>query len=270
MGYRMAHAYVKEEFAPMNLKQVHRIWKEEKLGRMKRFRKKRTGSSVPLAAEGPNHIWCVDFCFDWAENRSRLKVLVIQDEFTKEFLALEAATSIRSLHVHAVLARLFKERGAPKYLRSDNGPEFLSWSLAVFLSKAGSQSRFIASGSPWKNGHAESLVSRLRAELLDVEVFLNLVDAQVKLAVFRRFCNVVRPHSSLGYRPPAAAAQFADSGRSMPSLRLKWAYHHREEVERFEWTTQKGLTTQTKCRRRKSQSFALAKIRGPAIICDGR
>lgn len=218
MGYRMAWGFLREEFAPLNLKRVHRIWKEERLGRMKRYRKKRTGVSAALAAEHPCHVWCVDFCFDWADNGSKLKVLGIQDEFTKELLALEVATSIRSLHLQQVLAGLFKERGAPEFLRSDNGPEFVSRSLAVFLFRSGTQSRFIAPGSPWQNGHAESLVSRLRAELLDVEVFSNLADAQMKLAVYRRFYNEQRPHSSLGYRPPAAAAQFADSGRATPAL----------------------------------------------------
>lgn len=224
MGYRMAHAFVKEEFAPLNVKRVHRIWKEERLGRIKRYRKKRTGSLVPLAAQAPNHVWCVDFCFDWSENRTRLKVLAIKDEFTKELLALEVAPRFRSSQVQAVLARLFRERGAPAFLRSDNGSEFISRTLAVFLSKAGSQSRFIAPGSPWQNGHAESFVSRLRAEVLDVEVFLNLADAEVKLAVYRRYYNEQRPHSSLGYLPPAvAAAHVADSGRATPSLRLQHA-----------------------------------------------
>lgn len=220
MGYRMAWGFLREEFAPLNLKRVHRIWKQERLGRMKRYRKKRTGNPVPLAAEHPNHVWCVDFCFDWTENRTKLKVLSVKDEFTKELLALEAAPRFRSRQVQEVLGRLIQERGAPAFLRSDNGPEFLSRTLAVFLSQAGSQSRFIAPGSPWQNGHAESFVSRLRAELLDVELFVNLADAEVKLAVYRRYYNEQRPHSSLGYVPPAeAAAQFADSGRATPSLR---------------------------------------------------
>lgn len=206
MGYRMAHALVKEGFAPLNVKRVHRIWKEEKLGRMKRYRKRRSDNQVPLAATAPNHVWCVDFCFDWAENRSKLKVLAIQDEFTKELLALEVGTSFRSLNVQSVLASLFESRGAPRFLRSDNGSEFISRSLAVFLSQRGTESRFIKPGSPWQNGYAESLVSRLRAEMLDVEVFHNLADAQVKLAVYRRYYNEQRPHSSLGYRPPAPAA----------------------------------------------------------------
>jgi len=219
MGYRMAHALVRPEYAPLNVKRVHRIWKEERLGRMKRYRKKRTGNSVPLAATAPNHVWCLDFCHDSCMNGTRLKVLAIVDEFTRELLALETATSFKSLKVQRVLSELFEARQAPKFLRSDNGPEFISRSLAVFLSQSGTESRFIKPGSPWQNGHAESLVSRLRAELLDVEVFHNLADAQVKLSIYRRFYNERRPHSSLGYRSPAAAAESGNSGRATPSLR---------------------------------------------------
>lgn len=205
MGYRMAHALVRPEFAPLNVKRVHRVWKEERLGRMKRYRKKRTGNSVPLAAEAPGHVWCLDFCFDTCMNGTKLKCLAVVDEFTRECLALEVATSFKSLRVQKVLSGLFETRGAPKFLRSDNGSEFISRSLAVFLSQSGTESRFIKPGSPWQNGHAESFMSRLRAELLDVEVFHNLPDAQVKLAIHRRFYNEQRPHSSLGYRTPAEA-----------------------------------------------------------------
>jgi putative transposase len=219
MGYRMAHALVRSEFAPLNVKRVHRVWKEERLGRVKRYRKKRTGNSVPVAAESPNHVWCLDFCFDACLNGTKLKVLAIVDEFTRECLALEVATNIKSLRVQEVLSGLFESRGAPKSLRSDNGSEFISRSLAVFLSRSGTESRFIKPGSPWQNGYAESFVSTLRRDCLDVEVFHNLTDAQVKLAIYRRFYNEQRPHSSLGDRPPAVAAQIADSGRATPSLR---------------------------------------------------
>lgn len=221
MGYRMAWGFLREEFAPLNPKRVHRLWKEEGLGRVKRYRKKRTGNTVPLRAEAPNHVWCVDFCFDSCLNGTKLKVLAIVDEFSKELLALEVGTSFKSLKVQSVLARLFAQRGAPQFLRSDNGSEFASRSLAVFLLRSGSQSRFIAPGSPWQNAHAESFVSRLRAELLDVEVFHNLADAQLRLGLYLRFYNEQRPHSSLGYRTPAvAAAQWAGSGRATPSLLL--------------------------------------------------
>lgn len=205
MGYRMAYAMVRSEFAPLNVKRVHRVWKEERLGRMKRYRKKRTGSSVPVAAEDRNHVWCLDFCFDACLNGTKLKVLAIVDEFSRECLALEVHTSFKSLRVQQVLAGLFEERGAPRFLRSDNGSEFISRSLAVFLNQSGSGSHFIRPGSPWQNAYVESFNSTLRRDLLDVEVFHNLADAQVKLSLYRRFYNEQRPHSSLGYRTPAEA-----------------------------------------------------------------
>ncbi len=205
MGYRMAHAIVSREMCPLNEKRVHRIWKQERLGRMKRYRKKRTGSSVPISAEAPNNVWCVDFCYDACLNGTKLKVLAIKDEFTRECLALEAATSIKSLRLQRVLEGLFEARGAPGFLRSDNGPEFISRSLAVFLSLSGTESKFIKPGSPWQNGYAESFISTLRRECLDVEVFHNLADAQIKLAIYRRFYNEQRPHSSICNRTPAEA-----------------------------------------------------------------
>ncbi len=224
MGYRMAHALVKDEFAPLNVKRVHRLWKEEKLGRMRRFRKKRTGLPLPFCASAPNEVWCLDFCYDSCLNATKLKVLAVIDEFTRECLALETGTNLRSIHVQRVLVSLFAERGAPMYLRSDNGGEFIARSLAVFLSQYQTSPRFIKPGSPWQNGHAESFVSRLRAECLDVEVFHNLADAQLKLTLFRRFYNEERPHSSLGYlSPAAAAAQFADVGRPTLTPRLEIA-----------------------------------------------
>ncbi len=132
-------------------------------------------------------------------------MLAVVDEFTRELLALEAATSFKSLRVQSVLSKLFLGRGAPKHLRSDNGSEFISRSLAVFLSQSGTKSRFIKPGSPWQNGHAESFVSTLRRDCLDVDVFHNLADAQARLGIYRRYYNEERPHSSLGYRAPVQA-----------------------------------------------------------------
>jgi putative transposase len=218
MGYRMAHAMVRNEFEKLNIKRVHRVWKELELGRKKRYRKKRTGSSVPLLARRANQVWSLDFVHDSCLNGTRLKVLTIVDEFTRECLALEAHTSFKSLQVRQVLARLFAQRGAPEFLRSDNGSEFISRSLAVFLSESGSKSHFIKPGSPWQNGYIESFNSTLRRECLDAELFLNLADAQVKLRLYQRFFNEERPHSSLGYSTPLAAAA-GTSGRATPSLR---------------------------------------------------
>ncbi|MGI8924411.1 MAG: integrase core domain-containing protein, partial [Fimbriimonadales bacterium] len=111
----------------------------------------------------------------------------------------------KSLRVQSVLSKLFLGRGAPKHLRSDNGSEFISRSLAVFLSHSGTKSRFIKPGSPWQNGHAESFVSTLRRDCLDVDVFHNLADAQARLGIYRCYYNEERPHSSLGYRAPVQA-----------------------------------------------------------------
>jgi transposase InsO family protein len=205
MGYRMAHALVKKEFAPLNVKRVHRVWKELKLGRMKRYRKKRTGSSVPLAATSPNQVWTVDFAHDSCLSGTKLKILSVVDEFTRECLALEVATGLKAQAVRSVLSSLFEERGAPAFVRSDNGPEFIARTLAVFLSTSGVASQFIAPGKPWQNGFVESFHSTLRRDHLDVEVFHNLVDAQVKTRLYKRYYNEIRPHSSLGYRPPAKA-----------------------------------------------------------------
>jgi putative transposase len=220
MGYRMAHALIKAEFAPLNVKRVHRIWKEEKLGRMKRYRKRRTGETVPVKAEQPNHVWCIDFLFDTCINGTRLKILAVKDEYTKECLALEVRTRFTSKDVQRVLEKCFAEYGAPQFLRSDNGGEFLARTLAVFLAMRGTKTYFIKPGSPWQNGFIESFNSRLRAECLDVELFHNLADAQIKLAVYRRWYNEQRPHSSIGYVAPATVrARFRNSGRATPSLR---------------------------------------------------
>lgn len=152
-------------------------------------------------------LWCLDFCHDACLNGSKLKVLAVKDEYTRECLALEVATSLNSQSVRRILQRLMIERGAPDYLRWDNGPEFSAGQLSLWLLSQGSRSQFIKPGSPWQNGHAESFMARLRAECLNAEVFHNLADAKLKLNLFRRYYNQQRPHSALGYIPPA---QFAE------------------------------------------------------------
>lgn len=225
MGYRMAHALVKDRFAPLNVKRTHRVWKEGSMGRVKRHRKHRTGSLWALRAEHANHVWCVDFIHDSCLNGSKLKLLSVVDEFTRECLALEVDTRLNARRVREVLAPLVESRGAPAFLRSDNGPEFLARLLAVFLSESGSASHFIRPGSPWQNGFAESFHATLRREHLDVELFANLADAQVKTSVWRRWYNEVRPHSSLGGRCPGSGTQVCHSGRATPSLHSKLGAH---------------------------------------------
>ncbi|NUM38543.1 MAG: transposase family protein [Armatimonadetes bacterium] len=153
----------------------------------------------------------MDCGWDWRLNGTKLKLLVVKDEFTREWLHVEVATSLTSAKLVKILTSLFDAYGEPEFLRSDNGPEFLSRVLAVWLSTTKARSRFIKPGSPWQNGHAESLMSRLRAEILDVEVFYNLADAQVKLSLFRKFYNEERPNSAIGY--------LTRSGYALPALR---------------------------------------------------
>jgi len=207
LGYRGAWATLRDEFAPLNVKRVHRLWKELRLNQPVRRKKKRTGSPMPDSPTRPNELWSLDFCYDGCLNGTKLKVLAIVDEFTRECLSLEAHTSLKSVGVRRILGRLFDERGVPKYIRSDNGPEFVAHSLTVWLRVSGSESRFIKPGSPWMNGKVESFNSRLRAEFLNAELFHNLAEAQVKLRLFQRFYNEERPHSSLGYLTPARYAQ---------------------------------------------------------------
>lgn len=221
MGYRMAHALVKPEFEPLNIKRTHRVWKDAKLGRSKRYRKRRTGNPVALRAEFPGHVWCVDFIHDACLNGSKLKILSVVDEFTRECLALEVDTRLNARRVREVLAPIMASRGAPRFLRSDNGPEFLARLLAVFLSESGSGSHFIRPGSPWQNGFVESFHATFRREHLGVEVFVNVADAQVKTAIWRRWYNEVRPHSSLGGRAPKISAQVWNGVRATPNLHSK-------------------------------------------------
>jgi putative transposase len=131
-----------------------------------------------------------------------LRFLTITDEFTRQSLAVVAATSIRSHDVIEVLGRLFEEHGAPQYLRSDNGPEFVSKAVRGWLEQQGVQTAYIEPGCPWQNGYAESFHSRFRDECLNREWFHNVREARVLAESFRRYYNQERPHSSLNYMTP--------------------------------------------------------------------
>lgn len=221
-GYRMALERLRpaweKEHGPLNHKRVFRLWKGAGLSLPKRRKKKRSGSPVPCNANGPNQVWCLDFCHDACLNGQKLKILAVKDEYTRVCLALVADVSMKSAFVQQILARLFLEHGVPALVRSDNGPEFIARPLAIWLALQESQWHFITPGSPWENGHAESFNSRLRAECLDAEVFLNLANAQVKLELYRHDYNQHRPHSALGYKTPNA---FVLSLQNSPSQAAK-------------------------------------------------
>jgi putative transposase len=155
-----------------------------------------------MLAECPNHVWTYDFMFDALHNGRRLKVLTVVDEFTREGLAIKVDKSIKANDVICTLADLFSGRGAPMYLRSDNGPEFIEKTLKRWLAQNGTDTIHIEPGKPWQNGFIESFNSKVRDEFLNMEVFYTLAEAQVKTEIWRREYNEIRPHSSLKYQTP--------------------------------------------------------------------
>ena len=156
----------------------------------------------PLPAFGANHVWAYDFVFDTCANGQSLKCLTVIDEFTREALAIDVAGSIRSGRVIEVLTRLVSEHGAPRFLRSDNGPEFVSKAILEWLEVAGIETALIDPGKPWQNGADESFNGRFRDECLSLEWFRSRREAKVIIETWRRHYNAVRPHSSLDYRTP--------------------------------------------------------------------
>ena len=221
-GYRRAHHRLRELGWEVNRKRVQRLWREEGLRVSQRRRKRqRLGeSTVPaerLRAQRPDHVWAFDFQFDQTADGRALKLLNVVDEFTRESLAMLAARSIDADTAVSVLEVLAAERGAPELLRCDNGPEMTGHALRDWceLSKAGTA--FIEPGSPWQNPFVESVHSRVRDELLDVEEFSCLAEARVVISDWREDYNWRRPHSSLAMNAPAVFA-------------AEWATKHRPPV----------------------------------------
>ena len=204
-GYRRAWALLSRDGLRVNHKRVHRLWQQEKLSLpLRRPKRQRRGLATGICSRAmrPNHVWTYDFLFDRCANGQKLKILTVVDEYTRESLAVETATSIRSGKVLDVLAGLIEERGQPVHLRSDNGPEFVAARVKEWLKVKGIQTLYIEPGSPWENALGESFNGRLRDECLNVEWFNNVAEARVVLASWRRHYNEERPHSSLDYRTP--------------------------------------------------------------------
>ena len=163
-------------------------------------------------------MWCWDFVFDRTTAGSPLKWLSIVDEHTRECLALKVDRSITSEDVIDTLAELFAMRGVPGCIRSDNGPEFIAQAIQRWLKQVDVETLYIAPGSPWENGYAESFHSRLRDEFLAREVFESLTAARKLTTAWREDYNNVRPHSSLGYVTPTEfAARCAASAQKLLS-----------------------------------------------------
>jgi transposase InsO family protein len=159
-----------------------------------------------VVAQCPNAVWCLDFVEDRTLGGTRLRILCVTDEFTRESLTIEAASSFRSERVCSVLKGLTESRGTPSALRMDNGSEFVALALRGLCHRRGIDPAYIEPGKPWQNGLAESFHARLRDEFLDGEVFLSVLEAQVRLGLWRRYWNQERLHSSLEYQTPSEFA----------------------------------------------------------------
>jgi transposase InsO family protein len=219
-GYRRVAALLRAAGWQVNRKRVERIWRAEGLKDPARQPKRGRlwlgdGSCLRLRPERPNHVWSYDFVQDRTHDGRRIRMLTVIDEHTRECLALPVARRLNSDDVLAVLADLFVERGPPEHIRSDNGTEFTATAVREWLGRLGVKTAFIEPGSPWENGYNESFNGKLRDELLDREVFYTLAEARVLIGAWRRHYNTVRPHSALGYRPPAPEA-VAPPSRAAP------------------------------------------------------
>lgn len=224
-GYRRITALLRRAGWAVNRKRVQRLWRQEGLRVPKKQRKKRRlGSSANACtrrkATRPNQVWTWDFVFDRTEDGRPLKFLTVVDEFTRECLALPVDRHFTARDVVAVLAELVALRGAPEFIRSDNGPEFIAQAIRDWLARAGIATAYIAPGSPWENAYSETFNGKLRDELLARELFLSVTEARHLADRFRVEYNTQRPHSSLGYKTPAEfAAACGPSGSA--TLRLR-------------------------------------------------
>lgn len=208
-GWKTAHTILLREGWSINRKRTRRIWRQEGLRRPVKTRKRRrlsTGQTTRLRATRSNEVWAVDFQFDETSDRRRIKLCNIVDEYTREALAIRVARSCTAEDVITTIQELVAERGAPTYLRADNGPEMVAWTLRDYCRLAGTNTAYIEPGSPWENPFVESFNGRLRDELLNIEEFACLTEARVIIEDWRIHYNTYRPHSALGGLTPAEYA----------------------------------------------------------------
>jgi len=210
-GYRRITILLQNEGFRVNHKRVERLWRREGLKVPKRQPQRgrlwfNDGSCVRLRPLYTDHVWSYDFMADRTRDGRAIRLLTIIDEYSRECLAIDVARKLNSEDVLDRLMQLFISRGLPAHIRSDNGPEFVAEKVRGWLERLEVGPLFIEPGSPWENGYNESFNGKLRDELLKGELFDTLLEAQVLVERWRKHYNQVRPHSSLGYRPPAPAA----------------------------------------------------------------
>ena len=208
-GYRRVHVLLQREGWRCNRKRVQRLWREEGLHVPRKTRRRKRAARTPgsLTASQPNQVWALDYLFDATANGRPIKILNITDEHTREALACHAARSINAEQTVDVLANLvaLRER-TPQHIRCDNGPELVAETLKEWCRYAGTTLSYIEPGAPWQNPYVESFNGHLRRELLELESFNSLYEAQILIEDWRREYNHYRPHQSLGYQTPAAFA----------------------------------------------------------------
>jgi putative transposase len=204
-GYRRIQVFLARRGHVMSADRAHRLWRLHGLQvpRKRPRRRVASGRPRPLPATGVGQLWAYDFVFDACANGQQLKCLTVIDEYTRECLAIDVAGSIRSGRVIETLAKLVSVHGAPRYLRSDNGPEFVSMAILKWLTTAQIDMALIDPGKPWQNGMNESFNGKFRDECLAMQWFKNRIDAKILIEDFRREFNEIRPHSSLGQLTPA-------------------------------------------------------------------
>lgn len=217
-GYRRVTALLRDQGWQVNHKRVERIWRREGLKVPKKQPKRgrlwlNDGSTIRLKPERKGHVWAYDFVACRTEDGRPIRMLTVIDEYTRECMAIKVARRIRSDDVIHALTELFVLNGVPEHIRSDNGPEFTAKVVRGWLERVGVKTLFIQPGSPWENGYNESFNGKLRDELLNREIFYSLKEVQILTERWRREYNTIRPHSSLGYRPPVPEA-------IMPKLQL--------------------------------------------------
>lgn len=212
-GYRFITALLRSSGWQVNFKRVERLWRSEGLQLPRRKpRKHRVGDSTGAVyrASYPNHVWSYDFISATTERGGRLRILGVIDEYTRECLALEVERSMPAQRVLQTLEWLFLVHGTPGHLRSDNGPEFIADAVQHYLDDTDCDTLYITPGCPWENPFIESFFDKFRDECLNRSLFANGQEAREVVENWRMEYNTFRPHSALGYLPPAAfAAQAA-------------------------------------------------------------
>jgi transposase InsO family protein len=209
-GWKTAHAILRRKGTPSTASAPGGCGGTRGCAGRRPAKRKRTrppGGGLLLRAERPNQVWAIDFQFDETADRRRLKLCNIVDEHTREALAMDVGRHCTADDVVAIIERLVAERGVPQHLRMDNGPELIAWALRDWCRIHHTTTSYIEPGAPWENPFVESFNGRARDELLTIEEFGTLLEAQVVIEAWRVEYNTYRPHSSLGGLTPAEYAE---------------------------------------------------------------